>query len=34
MLEKARQLFISSFGCAEGVRYFFAPGRVNLLGEH
>ncbi len=34
MLEKARQLFMSSFGCAGGVRYFFAPGRVNLLGEH
>ena len=24
----------SCFGDTEGVRYFFAPGRVNLIGEH
>ncbi len=26
--------FASQFGSTEGVRVFFAPGRVNLIGEH
>lgn len=26
--------FRTQFGDTEGVRYFFAPGRVNLIGEH
>ncbi|MDM5285536.1 galactokinase [Peribacillus frigoritolerans] len=29
-----RQLFRDQFGYEEGVRIFFAPGRVNLIGEH
>lgn len=28
------QLFSEKFGYSEGVRIFFAPGRVNLIGEH
>ena len=30
VLEKFRELF----GDAEGVNVYFAPGRVNLIGEH
>ena len=26
--------FAEVYGDAEGVRVFFAPGRVNLIGEH
>ncbi|PLT31048.1 galactokinase [Peribacillus deserti] len=29
-----RELFRNQFGYEEGVRIFFAPGRVNLIGEH
>ena len=28
------QTFAKAFGDSEGVRVFFAPGRVNLIGEH
>jgi galactokinase len=28
------QLFRETFGYSDGVRIFFAPGRVNLVGEH
>lgn len=34
LLEKLRQAFIARYGDDDGVRYFFAPGRVNLIGEH
>ena len=26
--------FYELYGNTEGIRYFFAPGRVNLIGEH
>ena len=26
--------FSELYGNTEGIRYFFAPGRVNLIGEH
>ena len=26
--------FVEVFGDAEGVKTYFAPGRVNLIGEH
>ncbi|MBM7690865.1 galactokinase [Peribacillus deserti] len=29
-----RELFRDQYGYEEGVRIFFAPGRVNLIGEH
>ena len=32
--EKVLAGFANSFGNAEGARVFFAPGRVNLIGEH
>lgn len=32
--EKVLAGFAESFGDTEGVRVFFAPGRVNLIGEH
>jgi len=32
--ETVRQAFADKFGYEEGVRLFFAPGRVNLIGEH
>lgn len=31
---KVRDAFKRLFGDTNGVRYFFAPGRVNLIGEH
>lgn len=34
MKEKLEKIFLQKFGDADGVRYFFAPGRVNLMGEH
>lgn len=34
MKEKLLQEFERIFGGTEGVRVFFAPGRVNLIGEH
>lgn len=33
-LTRLRKRFAERFGDAEGVRCFFAPGRVNLIGEH
>ncbi|MDF2713447.1 MAG: galactokinase [Paenibacillus sp.] len=33
-LQELRRSFLARFGDAEGVRCFFAPGRVNLIGEH
>ena len=32
--ERVLQAFEQQFGDTEGVRLFFAPGRVNLIGEH
>ena len=32
--ERVLQAFEQQFGETEGVRLFFAPGRVNLIGEH
>jgi len=32
--ESVRSEFAACFGDAEGVRFFRAPGRVNLIGEH
>ena len=34
MLEKLRQEFEEKFGANGDVRAYFAPGRVNLIGEH
>ncbi|WP_412854696.1 galactokinase [Bacillus sp. 179-C3.3 HS] len=34
MIENVRMAFQQHFGQREGLRYFFAPGRVNLIGEH
>jgi galactokinase len=32
--EEALNAFLEKFGDTEGVRCYFAPGRVNLIGEH
>ncbi len=34
MIEKLKDVFKKRFGDTEGAREFFAPGRVNLIGEH
>nr|WGD75775.1 galactokinase [Bacillus subtilis] len=34
MREELKGIFASVFGEKEGLRFFFAPGRVNLIGEH
>ena len=34
MKETVLAKFTEVFGGAEGARVFFAPGRVNLIGEH
>lgn len=34
MKEKLLKKFAELFGNAEGVRFYFSPGRVNLIGEH
>lgn len=34
MREKLLEKFAEVFGDAEGVKVYFAPGRVNLIGEH
>ena len=34
MKEKLVKEFIRIFGKGEDVRVYFAPGRVNLIGEH
>lgn len=34
MKKKLEKEFTGLFGSSEGVRFFFAPGRVNLMGEH
>ncbi|MGN7938887.1 galactokinase [Virgibacillus sp. 6R] len=34
MKEQMREQFKKLFGKTEGIRSFFAPGRVNLIGEH
>ena len=34
MKEKLLKKFGELFGDAEGVKVYFAPGRVNLIGEH
>ena len=28
------EVFADKYGSSEGARVFFAPGRVNLIGEH
>ena len=33
MIEKLKKAFIETFGEGD-VQFFFAPGRVNLIGEH
>lgn len=34
MKEKLLEVFAHKFGKTDGIRYFFAPGRVNLMGDH
>ena len=34
MKEKVLQKFAELYGSAEGADVYFAPGRVNLIGEH
>lgn len=34
MRENLRRIFEEKFGSIDGAREFFAPGRVNLIGEH
>ena len=34
MLEKIRKVFEEKFGGHGDIRTYFAPGRVNLIGEH
>ncbi|WP_458109941.1 galactokinase [Bacillus zhangzhouensis] len=34
MIDRLRTAFHQQFGDKEELRYFFAPGRVNLIGEH
>lgn len=34
MKEALTQTFINLFGNNNGIKYYFAPGRVNLIGEH
>lgn len=34
MKEGLKKVFEKEYGSLEGARYFFAPGRVNLIGEH
>jgi galactokinase len=34
MMEKAKKVFEHTFGRGGEIRTFFAPGRVNLIGEH
>jgi len=34
MRENLKKIFEEKFGSTEGAREFFAPGRVNLIGEH
>ena len=34
MKQRAAQCFANQFGLAEPLRFLFAPGRINLIGEH
>ena len=34
VLSDLTDAFVKTFGDAEGVEYFFSPGRINLIGEH
>ena len=34
MKEKLLEKFRELYGSAEGVSVYFAPGRVNMIGEH
>ena len=34
MLERLRQEFCELYGADGDIRAYFAPGRVNLIGEH
>lgn len=34
MIKELKNIFEEKFGSLEGIREFFAPGRVNLIGEH
>lgn len=33
-VNELKKRFIDTYGSGEGLRFFFAPGRVNLIGEH
>lgn len=33
-IQEFKKTFAHHFGCNDGIRIFFAPGRVNLIGEH
>ena len=34
MKKKLFDMFAELFGNSEGARFYFSPGRVNLIGEH
>ena len=34
ILKNLQESFVKYYGGTEGARLFFAPGRVNLIGEH
>ena len=34
MKKKLFDMFAELFGDSEGARFYFSPGRVNLIGEH
>ena len=34
MKKKLFDKFTELFGSADGARFYFSPGRVNLIGEH
>ena len=34
MIEKLREKYTRLFGDSNDIRIYFAPGRVNLIGEH
>ena len=34
MLEKVKTKFVELFGNLDNTKYFFSPGRINIIGEH
>ena len=34
MINKVKSTFLELFNNLEGVKFFFSPGRVNIIGEH